>query len=192
MKERIIRCAVEQFGLYGMKGLAMDTIASRLGISKRTLYEYFPCKENLLEVCLQSRLNERQLLVATDGNLLDELIALYIGIRRGDFRLALRFCREAKRFHASVYRTLSKRLSDYAAECGRRVYAGIDEGYIHSGITADTVDAAVWGYLKGIFFDTDTDSIRQDISPETIIIFSRGLCTAKGRDYLDRQLKTIA
>ena len=54
MKERIINCSIELFGRYGIKGVTMGAIASELGISKRTLYEHFTCKKQLLEECMMN------------------------------------------------------------------------------------------------------------------------------------------
>ena len=48
LKDRIIQLAVELFVQHGIKRISMDEIASRLGISKRTIYQNFKDKEDLL------------------------------------------------------------------------------------------------------------------------------------------------
>jgi AcrR family transcriptional regulator len=48
IKERIIVKAREQFFRYGIKSITMDDIASELGISKKTIYQHFEDKDELV------------------------------------------------------------------------------------------------------------------------------------------------
>ena len=48
LKKRILDCAVDKFFTLGIRAVKMDDIAKALGISKRTLYEIYSDKEQLL------------------------------------------------------------------------------------------------------------------------------------------------
>ena len=48
LQQRIIKQATRMFFCNGIKSVTMDMIASQLGISKRTLYENFKEKNELL------------------------------------------------------------------------------------------------------------------------------------------------
>lgn len=48
MEEQIIIKTLEQFKLYGIKSVSIDDICRQLGISKKTFYQYFPSKEELV------------------------------------------------------------------------------------------------------------------------------------------------
>lgn len=48
LKERIITSAMHSFAQKGIKAVKMDDIAAELSVSKRTLYELYNDKENLL------------------------------------------------------------------------------------------------------------------------------------------------
>ena len=52
MKEDIVKRALADFMKYGFKTITMDDLANGLGMSKKTLYEYFPSKNDLVEACL--------------------------------------------------------------------------------------------------------------------------------------------
>lgn len=194
MKERILCCSIALFGRLGVKGLTMDGIAAELGISKRTLYEHFDCKEKLLSECLRLHLAQCKLFIPTDKGLTDELLALYAGMRNIDFPNAHRFCRELQRFYDPAYKMLRNQLLDYATACSEKVGQGIIEGYIRRDIPADAVRVAVAGYLIRLFSANESDfkNIGEILSPEIIVIFTRGLCTIKGRDYMDKKLKELA
>lgn len=50
-KERILVRAHELFNKYGIRSVSMDDIAAQLGMSKKTLYQYFVDKEELVGAC---------------------------------------------------------------------------------------------------------------------------------------------
>lgn len=53
--QSIIRVATECFLKYGIKGTTMNIVAAGTGISKRTLYQCFPDKRDLLKTCMHNR-----------------------------------------------------------------------------------------------------------------------------------------
>jgi AcrR family transcriptional regulator len=55
MKERILETADRLFYLKGIRAIGVDTIAAEIGISKRTLYNYFPSKDALISAYLERR-----------------------------------------------------------------------------------------------------------------------------------------
>ncbi|WP_192829493.1 TetR/AcrR family transcriptional regulator [Capnocytophaga ochracea] len=52
MKEDIVKRALNDFMEYGFKTFTMDDLANKMGMSKKTLYEYFPSKQDLVDACL--------------------------------------------------------------------------------------------------------------------------------------------
>lgn len=57
MKEEIVKRALNDFMQYGFKTFTMDDLASKMGISKKTLYEHFPSKQDLVEAVLDYALD---------------------------------------------------------------------------------------------------------------------------------------
>jgi len=52
MKEDIVKRALNDFMQYGFKTFTMDDLANKMWMSKKTLYEYFPSKNDLVEATL--------------------------------------------------------------------------------------------------------------------------------------------
>ena len=52
-RDRIIAESTDLFVRYGVKSVRMDDIASRLGVSKRTIYELFGDRESLIQTCVE-------------------------------------------------------------------------------------------------------------------------------------------
>jgi len=56
MKERIQQKAKELFMRYGFKSVTMDEIAGQLGVSKKTIYQYYTDKDELVEAVMQAEI----------------------------------------------------------------------------------------------------------------------------------------
>jgi AcrR family transcriptional regulator len=56
-KERILQKSHELFNKYGIRSVSMDDIAAQLGMSKKTLYQYFADKEEMVDACFSGVLN---------------------------------------------------------------------------------------------------------------------------------------
>ena len=56
-KERILEKAHELFMQYGIRSVSMDDIANSLGMSKKTLYQYFADKDELVEAVVDAHIN---------------------------------------------------------------------------------------------------------------------------------------
>src|SRR5207249_6191686 len=55
-RQRIVEAARVHFFNHGFRSVTMDDLAEELGISKKTLYAYFPGKFDLLEAVLADKL----------------------------------------------------------------------------------------------------------------------------------------
>ena len=60
MKERIKQKADELFRSYGIKSVTMDEIATRLGVSKKTIYQSFADKDELVDEVIGELLTYNQ------------------------------------------------------------------------------------------------------------------------------------
>src|SRR5438067_3194155 len=56
-KERILVKAHELFNRYGIRSVSMDDIAAQLGMSKKTLYQYYADKDELVNAVFSNILN---------------------------------------------------------------------------------------------------------------------------------------
>lgn len=79
-QDDIVRAAIEVFSQKGLKQASMEGIAKHAGVSKRTLYKYYPNKDALFEVIvdkLMCRFDERcNLTYKSDESLTSQLTEL--------------------------------------------------------------------------------------------------------------------
>jgi AcrR family transcriptional regulator len=72
MQERILETADRLFYQEGIRVVGVDTVAAEIGISKRTLYNYFPSKDDLIVAYLSRRLRPIE---ASDGLPAEQILA---------------------------------------------------------------------------------------------------------------------
>jgi AcrR family transcriptional regulator len=57
IRNRILIASEELFMRYGFKSITMDEISRHLGVSKKTLYQYFEDKDDIVCQCIENHLN---------------------------------------------------------------------------------------------------------------------------------------
>jgi TetR/AcrR family transcriptional regulator, cholesterol catabolism regulator len=60
-EERIVQKAHELFFRYGLKSVTMDDIASNLGVSKKTIYQFYADKDALVEAVVHAETRQDEL-----------------------------------------------------------------------------------------------------------------------------------
>src|SRR5687767_12394813 len=96
MKELIKEKAGELFFSYGLKSVSMDEIAKKAGVSKRTIYEFFEDKTELVNEIVQDLVRSYSKLFKTSQSTAqnaidevikqdDELLEIWTKVRPGFF-----------------------------------------------------------------------------------------------------------
>jgi len=105
-KEHIILVATELFKNYGIKSVTMDTLANQLGISKRTIYEVFSDKDELLMAVLTNMAYQQKELI---NRVIDEsensIVAIFrmLEFNRNNFQtMSPAFQSDLKKYHHDV------------------------------------------------------------------------------------------
>lgn len=198
-REQISKTAMELFFERGCRSVTMDDVASVNGISKRTLYELFKDKNELLEECIllfHKQDEERmQVLKSSEDNVLKVFLDMLknSGDRKVvDFQLT--FFSEIKKYYPEAFERTVRRVNEekakgivYFVERGQR------EGvFLTDHITPIEV-ATIMFQMSIITITTISKNYFgeniKDCSREGLILFLRGISTDKGRDMIDEYLK---
>lgn len=194
-REQILESAYRDFGTYGIKRVSMDEIVQNLKISKKTLYEFFSNKEELVYEAVKTKIeHEVKMLDNIDyiqPNILRILI--YRGVESFKF-----FNSVSPAFYNDI--KYYPRLSEFFTELtqrmeknGRaRIQIGIEQGYFSPMANYDIFSrlfmAQVMNNQKE-WLDKYTPSQICFISLMTIF---RGVCTEKGRKEIENIEKEAA
>jgi AcrR family transcriptional regulator len=79
MKQRILETADRLFYLHGIRAIGVDTVAAEIGISKRTLYNHFPSKDELIKAYLGRR---AVTMPASDKSPIDQILGTFDSLER--------------------------------------------------------------------------------------------------------------
>jgi AcrR family transcriptional regulator len=60
-KERILNKAADLFMRYGIRSITMDEIAAQLGISKKTIYQFFTDKDDMVTAVIDQEIKKNQM-----------------------------------------------------------------------------------------------------------------------------------
>lgn len=89
MKDRILEATDRLFYGQGIRAVGVDTIAAEIGISKRTLYNYFPSKDALIVAYLTRRAVPRSI---PDRPPLEQILGAFDWLERWFASKAFRGC----------------------------------------------------------------------------------------------------
>ena len=192
LKTRILDTAMLLFKKNGIKAVKMDDIANNLSISKRTLYEIYDNKEDLLlegvknDVAMR-RKNMEEFRQSND-DVLQVIMHFYqvklieIGSINPDYYLDMR-----KYKKVTDYFEENKAEQKKAAEIIFR--RGVDEGYFLPQLNYDIVnrlgDAAMDYVMSSKLYEKFA---LKDIFKNFVSVLLRGYCTEKGQTLLDTKL----
>ncbi len=197
IKERIIEESAAMFATYGLKSVRMDDIASQMGISKRTIYELFGDKENLITSALMHFFHKKEAhdKVCAEGaeNVIEALLRNMAAseevIQQGVSVMA-----DLRKFYPQIHR----RIVEESYESGTRhmrelIDRGIDEGLFVRYVNPDMLITFFVELMDTIFnrFNAITppkDYTIAEMLRFSMVFFVRGMSTPEGIRMVDQYL----
>jgi AcrR family transcriptional regulator len=195
VKERILEAARELFREAGVKNTTMDDIAHQASVSKRTIYENFKDKEEVLVACLNRTFVENEQYAAhvfnTSGNVVEAFVLL---INRGAeyaYRHRHSILDEIRRYYPDVYKGIVTCNKKEKQETNRRlIEQGMREGVFRNDLDPEILSVMFQLLADGIMLnDTELEKFAIfEIFGTMAILGLRGLCTPKGLEILEYTL----
>ncbi|WP_070969682.1 TetR/AcrR family transcriptional regulator [Vibrio sonorensis] len=155
-QEDIIRSAIEVFSQKGFEQASMEGISKQAGVSKRTLYKYYPNKEALFEVIVDKLIcrfdDQCRLQFEPSVSVLEQLVAFTVRqmayMTTSDFQMMARLvmtecmkCPESSKVLMARFASIE---DSYGLKCW--VQEGIEAGVL----TVDDVALAIEQYIGSI------------------------------------------
>jgi AcrR family transcriptional regulator len=143
-QKRILEKATEQFMRYGIRSVSMDEIATQLGISKKTIYQYFSDKEQLVDAVMQ----EEEKSMHTDctqcrqhsKDAVEEMFMAMDQITVQFSQMNPVILNDLEKFHPVVYQRFLRMKNNFLLGVIRdNLSRGIEEGYYREELNVDTI-----------------------------------------------------
>ena len=161
-REQILRITSALFLERGCKSLTMDEVASANGMSKRTIYELFHDKAELLQECIllkhRDNMNKSEDELAKVGNVLEWFMHSLRSKDSQRMTFYYDFFTEVKKYYPEVFLNVVKDVNRWHCELLERI---IEQGQ-----------------KEGLFI---TDCL--------MLFLIRGIASEKGRAYIDEYLE---
>jgi len=134
LADRIFYGAIEEFRKNGVK-FTMDSLASRLGISKRTLYETVPSKTDVFEMVIDRtfadvKRQQKEIFENSGMSLEDKLKRLFTIVPSYSEVMDYRRVNEIKRVYPQLYQKIHEYLSSDWDRTIALLKEGMDAGII--------------------------------------------------------------
>lgn len=192
-KEIIIECAAKMFVTQGVKAVRMDDIAQALSVSKRTLYELFGDKEELLyqgirHYSLECRRHRLESVKSIDNDL--EVMLACIRDMVSTAPEVRRVRRNMQRFYPAVFDRLSRdNAISSDSDLRNWIERCIERGYMTKTANSDFVIKVLRESVQGILVIDNNEALDSleliSMVSYSLVIFIRGLCTVEGVEIID-------
>lgn len=189
LRSVVVHTALEMFMKDGYLAVRMDDIAARLSISKRTLYEMFRNKEQLLTECMEihSKFLAKKTAAETDGkgdilSIMLRYIEIVVAESHNTNRI---FFDNMDRY--PIFRELFKRhMESVRSRIRGYLDLGVSQGVFRDDVNMDIVIQAftVMGRMA------NSDAMKrsypyEQLVNDSIVLLLRGIATPKGMEKLE-------
>ena len=139
---KILGASAELFSQYGFKTITMDDIARRAGISKKTLYQHFANKQEVVQESVvwykNNMTNHCSQVLKDSENAIEAMVKMMAFFDNMNKRLNPMAMFEMQRFFPEAYKTFRELLVDRDVLMIRdNILQGIQEGHYREDLDAD-------------------------------------------------------
>ncbi|MBR1770388.1 MAG: TetR/AcrR family transcriptional regulator [Bacteroidales bacterium] len=199
-KEKIMEEFIRQFIVKDCKDISVDSIAENIGMSKRTVYENFSSKNEIIRETLMHFLRIEheniQRILEEEPNPLKQILLTSFTVIRNASQISVARLNNLKKHYPEIADELIKVWADFSHEVTlKSYYRAQEEGYIFKDIAPEFLMALLLGGEKDPrqktirFMEKDFD-ILQLFSAHLFTII-RGVSTMKGVEICDEYFRQM-
>lgn len=196
VRQRIVDEATTQFMKFGVRSVTMDEISTALGMSKKTLYQFFKDKDALVWACIEEKTTQHQCHLDTFKDLAADPIDLMLRINQY-FNMTLAainplMLSDLKRYHPKAWVHFKEfRDNNMREDVHQNLTKGVELGLYRADLNIRLV-CRFYSQLVDMVFDPEQfplqDFTRLEVRRETIMIYLYGIATDKGRALIDQYI----
>ncbi len=202
MKERIQQKARELFLRYGFRSVKMDDISKELGISKKTVYQYFSDKDGLVEAIMLSEMAQMQKNLSEEYLAKDAIDALFKNMLSFECQidsLNPDILTDLEKCYPGTFQKFRQFKFDVLLEAVKtNLMRGVDEGLFRPEIDVDIISKfrleSAFCIFNPELFPYGKYGL-MDVAKEIFMLFIHGIVTQKGRallnQYMQKQLTQL-
>ncbi|MFM8833946.1 MAG: TetR/AcrR family transcriptional regulator, partial [Cytophagales bacterium] len=188
-REKILKGAEVLFTRYGVRSISMDDIARHLSVSKKTLYQHFADKDELVTMVSKSHMHadrmEYEQITKNAENAIDELHKIAICLKRDMEEMNPTLLHDIQKFHPKAWAIWESYKSEYIYNSVvRNIKQGIEDGHFRADINPHILAAKRLGVIEMCFDERVFPSSKFNLAEVQTQVFEHfvyGLTTEKGK-----------
>lgn len=191
LRQRIIEAATREFEAKGIKSVKMDDIACLLSVSKRTVYEIFGNKEDLLLECVKHDMDrtdaEMNAFAHEPGhNVIDIMLHFYEVKMSRMSRINPAYFIELDKY-PQVLRHFEERRKMRTVNSVSFFSEGIKQGYFRPEVNYELIEKIADLTIREVMSQQlYIEYNLKEVFSNLTMVFMRGLCTSKGIAELEK------
>lgn len=188
---------VEQlFFRFGIKSITMDDIAAGLGISKKTLYQLVPSKDELVLKVLESHISRETSkclhLAAQASNALEEIFIILDANSHEMAQMKTNIVNDLQKYHHDAWELIRKFQYDFVYKVIRdNLERGRKEGLYRNDFDIEIIAklhlATAFSLFDNELFPDGSIS-RVQLFKEYMLHYLHGIVTARGLEFLKKKI----
>lgn len=194
IKERIQQKAEELFRQYGIKSITMNDIAAQLGISKKTIYQYYSDKDALVKDIFQSITdhNKQKCMQAKNKaeNAIHEQYLASDAAQEIFSNMNSSVVFDLNRFYPNVFAEFENHKKKFLFNVIKNnIVRGTKEGLFRKDIDVNIITWLQLEMISGFFKNEDVISGKTSASQfeqQMKDFFLHGICTEKGLSFISK------
>jgi len=199
MEEKILETSADLFLNYGFKSITMDDIANKMGISKKTIYQHYKNKHELIEASTLHLFEQISiginLICNLHNNPVEEIYQIKNFVMTNLKGEKYSPMYQLQKYYPKIYKTLKSKQFDLMQSCViNNLEQGIQQGYYRSDIDVKFISRLYFSNMVTLkdhdFYPVELFSM-QNIMNQYLEYHLRGICTSTGLDILNTVLSKI-
>jgi len=189
IREKILEGSETLFTKYGIRSVSMDDIARHLSVSKKTLYQHFADKDDLVykmsEVYLERSFHQYKEISTSSKNSIEELSKISVCMKRDLENLNPSMLFDLQKYHSNSWALYTEhKIKIISQSVLRNIKQGIADGFYRPDINPDIMAITRLILIEAAFnpelFPKDRFNFIE-VQTQLFDLFVNGLCTEKGK-----------
>ncbi len=195
-KQHIIKASYNQFRQLGFKNVTMDDLARQIGISKKTLYELFENKDELvlesIKYMLETNRAETEAVLKSSKNAVEQLINVITIMEKMLRGLNLISYMDLQRYYPTAYQYLETFKREHMlTDIIENLKQGIAEGLYRSDVNVEVVsrfrlESAMIVFHNNVYPQDKFNII--EVNNELFVHYMYGIASIKGHKLINKYL----
>jgi AcrR family transcriptional regulator len=192
--KKILKGAEELFFRYGIKAITMDDIAKHLAISKKTIYQFYKEKEEIINTLMNEKIKEDEVkfgkLHKEAANVIEEVFNIMRGMSEDIGKINPVIFYELQKYYPEAWKKFLYFKENFIRkQVEDSLKRGQEQGYVRKGVNTAILSRL---RMEEIQMGFNTQVFPQDkftvleVQLELTEHFLYGICTMKGHKLINK------